>query len=402
MTAKPTPPSPPCPRSSNSQGEGVIRHRSTALDALRGLAVAGMVVVNNPGSWQHLYPPLAHAPWHGVTPTDLVFPFFLFAVGAAMAFALPAPDTQARAFWPPVLRRAALIFGLGVFLNISPFVRWSAEGELVARSWEQLRILGVLQRIALCYLGAAAIVRFVGAARAAHAAALLLLAYWLACVALSTDPYSLQGWFGTAIDRALLGENHLYKGEGVPFDPEGLASTPPAIAQTLIGLAAGRLLVGRSIDAAVVMRCFLWATLLLALGYAASLVMPLNKKIWTSSYVLHTSGLALLSLAVLAWWLDLRQRSDAFSATAGDVLVAFGRNALLVFFLAGFLPRLLALFRWKSGEAWTSPLPALYQNVFAAIPGDPRLGSLAYALFVFAAFTALTSWLHRRRWYWSV
>jgi predicted acyltransferase len=374
--------------------------RSAALDALRGLAVAGMILVNNPGSWQHLYPPLAHAPWHGCTPTDLVFPFFLFAVGAAMAFALPPHNISAREFWPTVLRRAAIIFGLGLFLNISPFVRWSAEGELVARSWEQLRLLGVLQRIALCYLGAAAIVRFVGAPRAAHAAAVLLVLYWVACVTLGApgDPYSLQGWFGAAIDKALLGEPHLYRGEGVPFDPEGLASTPPAIAQVLIGLAAGRLLVGRTMDNALLMRCLLFAAALLALGVVASLVMPLNKKIWTSSYTLYTSGLALLCLAALAWWFDLRQHGGVVR----EWLVAFGRNALLVFFLAGLLPRVLALLRWKEGDKWMSPLPALYAHGFALIPGDPRLGALAYALFIVALFTVLAHALHRRRWYWSV
>jgi predicted acyltransferase len=372
--------------------------RSIALDALRGLAVAGMVLVNNPGSWQHLFPPLAHAPWHGCTPTDLVFPFFLFAVGAAMAFALPAPNTPARDFWLPVLRRAAIIFGLGLFLNISPFLRWSAEGELVWRHWEQLRFLGVLQRIALCYLGAAATVRLVGAPRALHAAAVLLVGYWLACIALSSDPYSLQGWFGTAIDRALLGERHLYQGEGVAFDPEGLASTPPAVAQVLIGLAAGRLFVGRSVDNTLVMRCIAVAAMLLALGFISSYVMPLNKKIWTSSYVLHTSGLALLCLAALAWWFDCQQRGGAVRTW----LVGFGRNALLVFFLAGLVPRLLALVRWRQGDVWLSPLPALYQHGFALIPGDPRLGSLAYALFIVAVFTLLTQSLHRRRWYWSV
>ncbi len=384
----------------STRGAPPLTPRNTALDALRGLAVAGMVLVNNPGSWQHLYPPLAHAPWHGCTPTDLVFPFFLFAVGAAMAFALPAHDTPARGFWPPVLRRAAIIFGLGLLLNISPFVRWSAEGELVARSWENLRLLGVLQRIALCYLGAAATVRFVGVARAAHAAAVLLLLYWAACVTLGAagDPYSLQGWFGTAIDKALLGPAHLYRGEGVPFDPEGLASTPPAIAQVLIGLAAGRLLVGRAVDKALVGRCLLWAAALLALGVAASFVMPLNKKIWTSSYTLYTSGLALLCLAVLAGWFDLLQRGGLLRA----LLVGLGRNALLVFFLAGLLPRVLALVRWREGEQWTSPLLALYAHGFALIPGDPRLGSLAYALFILILFTLLAQALHRRRWYWRV
>ncbi|HET9977762.1 MAG TPA: heparan-alpha-glucosaminide N-acetyltransferase domain-containing protein [Burkholderiaceae bacterium] len=371
--------------------------RSAALDALRGAAVALMILVNNPGSWGHIYPPLAHAAWHGVTPTDLVFPFFLCAVGASMAFALDAA-APARAFWPKVLQRAAIIFALGLFLNASPFVRWSAAGELVARDWPSLRVMGVLQRIALAYLGAAVVVRLVGLHRAWLAAALLLLAYWVACVTLATgpDPYSLEGFFGTALDRALLGPAHLYPGEGVPFDPEGLASTWPAIAQVLLGAAAGRWLQRGPADAALALRLFVAAALLLALGYAWALAMPLNKKLWTSSYVVHTTGLALATLALLVTALDLRGRRGA----ALTLAIAFGRNALLVFFLSGLVPRVLALIRWRDGDAWTSPLRWAYEHAFAWIPGDPRLGSLAYALAVLAAFAVVAAALDRRRWYW--
>jgi len=371
--------------------------RSAALDALRGAAVALMILVNNPGSWQHIYPPLAHAPWHGCTPTDLVFPFFLFAVGASIAFALDE-TAPARAFWPQVLRRAAIIFALGLVLNASPFVRWNEAGELVARDWERLRVMGVLQRIALAYLGAAAIVRFVGLRRAWLAAAVLLLAYWAACVTLATaaDPYSLEGFFGTALDRALLGPAHLYPGEGVPFDPEGLGSTPGAVAQVLLGAAAGRWLRRGPVDAALALRLFVAAALLLALGYAWSLAMPLNKKLWTSSYVVHTTGLALATLALLVQAIDLR----GHRGTAATLAIAFGRNALLVFFVAGLVPRVLALVRWREGEGWTSPLRWAYEHGFAVLPGDPRLGSLAYALAVLGLFAVLAWALDRRRWYW--
>lgn len=371
--------------------------RSAALDALRGASVALMILVNNPGSWEHIYPPLAHAAWHGVTPTDLVFPFFLFAVGASMAFALDEA-APARAFWPKVLRRAAIIFALGLFLNASPFVRWNDAGELVVRDGQSLRAMGVLQRIALAYLGAAVVVRLVGLRHAWLAAALVLLAYWVACVTLATgsDPYSREGFFGTALDRALLGPAHLYQGEGVPFDPEGLGSTPAAMAQVLLGAAAGRWLRRGPIDAALALRLFVAAALLLALAYAWSLAMPLNKKLWTSSYVVHTTGLALATLALLVTALDLRGRRGA----AVTLALAFGRNALLVFFLSGLLPRLLALIRWRDGGGWTSPLRWTYEHVFALLPGDPRLGSLAYALAVLAAFAALASALDRRRWYW--
>ena len=367
--------------------------RSLALDALRGGAVALMIVVNNPGSWQHLFPPLAHAEWHGLTPTDLVFPFFLFAVGASMAFTLPALGGR---FWPQVARRAALLFAIGLALNAAPFARWSAEGELLWREWSQLRFMGVLQRIALAYFFAAVIVRMLGARGALRTAAVLLVGYWAACVGFGRgDPYSLESFFGTAFDRALLGAGHLYQGEGAPFDPEGLASTVPAVAQVLLGHAAGRLIARRPPDAALLARLFTIACGLLAVGYAWQFVMPLNKKLWTGSYVLLTSGLALAMLALLIRWLDMSPRRDA----AGRLLLAFGRNALFVFVLSGLLPRGLSLLRWRDGAEWTSPLPWLYAHLFARVPGDPRLGSLTYALAVLSAFAALAIWMDRKRLY---
>ena len=369
--------------------------RSLALDALRGGAVALMILVNNPGSWQHLFAPLAHAPWHGCTPTDLVFPFFLFAVGASLAFTLPQTGAD---FWPRVTKRAALIFAIGLFLNASPFVRWSAEGELVLRSAETLRLMGVLQRIAVAYFCAAVVVRLLGARGALRTAAVLLLGYWVACVSLGgADPYSLEGFFGTALDRALLGPAHLYQGEGAAFDPEGLASSVPAVAQVLLGHAAGRLVVRRPPDAALVARLFTWACVLVLLGAVWQWSMPLNKKLWTSSYVLHTSGLALAALALLLQWLDSRPRAGPPAGAVAALLLAFGRNALFVFVLSGLLPRGLALLRWREGSEWISPLPWLYRHVFAALPGDPRLGSLAYAVAVLSVLAALALWLDRRR-----
>jgi predicted acyltransferase len=168
------------------------------------------------------------------------------------------------------------------------------------------------------------------------------------------------------------------------------------VVQVLLGVAAGRWLARGPLDSALVARLFVAAALLLALGYAWSLAMPLNKKLWTSSYVVHTAGLALMTLAVFVQALDLRGHHGPLARTA----VAFGRNALLVFFLSGLVPRLLALVRWREGEGWTSPLSWTYRHVFAALPGDPRLGSLAYAVVLLALFALLAVALHRRRWYW--
>jgi predicted acyltransferase len=375
--------------------------RSAALDALRGLAVALMIFVNNPGSWSDVYPPLQHAAWHGCTPADLVFPLFLFAVGVSMAFAQRDAGAQpARAFWPPVLRRTALIFLLGLLLNEVPFVRWSESGTLVMVEWRHWRVMGVLQRIALAYLGAAACVRLVGVHHAGRAAGVLLLVYWGACVVLgdAADPYSLEGFFGTALDRSWLGAGRLYRGEDVPFDPEGLAGTVPAIAQVLIGWTAGRWLARGAIDLELVARLFVTAALLLALGYVWQLAMPLNKKLWTSSFVLHGCGIALALLALLVHTLDVRRVQGGWRT----LLVALGRNAMLIYVLSMLMPRLLELLRWREGEAWTTPMTWLYDHVFAALPGDPRLGSMAFALALTAAFAALALALDRRRWYWRV
>jgi len=273
----------------------------------------------------------------------------------------------------------------------------------VLRSWDSLRIMGVLQRIALAFGGAAAIVAVASRRGTLAAAALLLLGYWAACLAFGAagDPYSLDGWFGTAIDLALLGESHLYRGEGRPFDPEGLASTAPAIVQLLLGWWVGERVVRAQPGAELVARLCLWGTLLLAAAWLWQLELPLNKKIWTPSYVLHTTGLAMLALAELVHVVEVRQRPAELRGWARAFEV-FGRNPLFVFVLSGFAPRVLALARWQTGTQpdgtplWTSPLPWLYRTFFAGWGGDPRLGSLGYALTTVAAYWLLAWGLDRR------
>ena len=388
--------------------------RFTSLDVLRGGAVALMILVNNPGSWSQLYPSFAHAAWHGVTPTDLVFPFFLFAVGNALAFTMPAlRDAPVGEFWAKVTKRTLLIFAIGLFLNGSPFVRWDAAGELVARPFETLRLMGVLQRIALCWGAAAVIIGAWGERGAWWAAIVLLLGFWWACVALGSpaDPYSLEGFFGTAIDRSLLGAAHMYKGEGVPFDPEGLVSTVPAVAQVLLGYLAGAWVRRTKADAQLVVQLFVSACAALALAYLWQLVMPLNKKLWTSSYVLHTTGLALMLLALLIVAIDLRGVRDGQLKRPAWVgfFEVFGRNALFVFVLSGFVPRVLGLMRWGDGvdaaglPKFISPLPWVYRTAFEPLSmlggGDLRVASLCFAVANLSLYWLLARWLDRRRIY---
>jgi predicted acyltransferase len=312
-----------------------LNQRYYSLDVFRGATVAFMILVNSAGNWSHIFTPLEHAAWHGLTPTDLVFPFFLFAVGNAMAFTMPRlAEKGDGSFWKKVLTRTILIFAIGFFLNWYPFVQW-LNNELVPRTWTWIkadgttggvRILGVLQRIALCYFFASVIIYYAKQRSAFLIGLLLLLIYWALCVAGNpVDPYSMQGWFGTAIDKAILGAPHLYQGEGIAFDPEGLVSTMPAIVNVIFGYLVGDYLLKRGGEKLsehppaihplyqTLTVLFIAAVALLFAGYAWSLSFPVNKKIWTSSYVIVTVGLAIVVLATLVYFIELKQARGAWS-----------------------------------------------------------------------------------------
>ena len=354
-----------------------------------------MILVNNPGSWAHIYAPLEHAPWHGLTPTDLVFPFFLFAVGNAMAFVMPKLEQAGPAiFWKKVLKRSALIFLIGLFINWWPFVKAT---DYSFKVFENVRILGVLQRIALAYFFAAIIVFYLKGAKAFYVAMLLLLGYWALCLLGNpADPYSLQGWFGTDIDKAILGITHMYKGEGIPFDPEGIMSTMPAIAQVIIGYLAGNYIHenGKSKEQlpAMLNGLFVAAIALLITGFCWDMVMPINKKIWTSSYVVYTTGLATLTIATMIYLIEIK----GVKSNISQFFDVFGKNALFVFALSAFLPKGFALI--KLGEGVT-PWNWLYKKVYIHIPGAPENGSLAYALTVISFMWLICWWLNKKRIY---
>ena len=380
-----------------------MQFRFLSLDVFRGATVALMILVNNPGSWAHIYPPLKHAPWHGCTPTDLVFPFFLFAVGNAMAFVVPKLREAGHIqFWLKIIKRTFLIFLIGYLLNWSPFVKW--EGDLLAmKSLEKLRIMGVLQRIAICYFFASVIAYYSGIKGSFLAATLLLLFYWLLCFTAGdpADPYSLNGWFGNAVDKLLLGENRLYKGEGVPFDPEGLMSSFGAIAQVLLGYLTGHYILQKGKNFEMVTGLFVMATILSLSGLCWDLVFPMNKKIWTSAYTLYTSGLAMYTIAMLIYLIELKQ-VKGFWIRFFDV---FGKNPLFIFVLSGFLPRALSLIRIPNGEhadgsaRYLSPFSWYYENIAKNIPGQPENGSLFYALTMILFFWAIASWMDRKKIY---
>ncbi len=388
-----------------------MNQRFYSLDVFRGATVALMILVNNPGSWDHIYAPLDHASWHGCTPTDLVFPFFLFAVGNAMAFVMPKLDAAGEnVFWKKIIKRTIIIFLIGLFLNWFPFCFYQ-NNILVFKTWSHasvnakgeifgVRIFGVLQRIALSYFFASIIVHYLKVKGSFVAGCCILLLYWLLCVAANpSNPFSISDWFGTNIDKSILGDIHMYHGEGITFDPEGLMNTFAAIVQVIFGYLVGNYILQKGKTPEMLNALFVTACVLIFTGFCWDMVFPINKKIWTSSYTVYTTGLALLILSVMIYLIEFKKAQGAWSRFF-DV---FGKNALFIFALSGILPRLMGLVRISNGVSadgkpkYLTPFSWFYEHLCKPIfPVQPNIGSLFYAL-CFIAMMWYFAWLLDRK-----
>jgi predicted acyltransferase len=343
------------------------QQRYLALDVFRGLTIATMITVNNPGSWAHIYAPLKHSAWHGCTPTDLVFPFFLFIVGVSAFFSFRKYETKLTgASFLKILKRTALIFLIGLFLNSFP--QWQTD-------WSKLRILGVLQRIALAYFFGSLIVLAVKRKYLPWISLAILLLYWgILWFFGGDDPFSLAGNIAPKIDSFIVGESHLYKGFGLVFDPEGLLSTIPAIVTVIIGFIAGGV-ISETEKQKVPLQMIIYGAILTAAGLIWSLVFPINKPLWTSSYVLYTAGLAFIFMAVFIWIIDLKGYTKWTSP-----LVVFGMNPLFIFALSGIWARFLTrIIKIHDGDNVITGYNWLYLNIFQPFAGDIN-GSLLFAL----------------------
>lgn len=358
--------------------------RLVSLDIFRGLTIAFMIIVNTPGSWQYVYPPLQHAKWNGCTPTDLVFPFFLFIVGVSTWYSLKKFGNELNgSSLLRIFRRMLAIFAVGLFLNIFPYF---------GRDYSTLRIMGVLQRIAIAYGIAAIICLSVNRQYLWIVIALLLLAYWGVLVLFGgADPYSLEGNLALKADTALLGGNHLYKGFGIPFDPEGLLSTIPAICTVIIGYYIGEMTGKGNASWPTVLKLILLGAAAVGLGYLWNIFMPINKPLWTSSYVLLTAGLAMGVFALIYIIADLFKFQ-----IWGYFFLVFGTNALFSFFLAGIWTKMMLFIKFQSGAEEVTLYSWIYQKVFVPVAGNIN-GSLLFALFQMFLIWGVALILYRKK-----
>ena len=364
----------------------MTQQRLISLDMLRGLAMAGMILVNNPGSWSHIYVPLEHSVWNGLTPTDLVFPFFVFAMGMAMGFSTKGLTASRASYLRKVMKRSVLLFVIGLLLTL--IGRWLNTGELC---FSQLRVMGVLQRLSLSYLVVAFIVRRVKSVPTMTFVVVALLSgYWLLLMLGHGFDFSANN-IVAIVDRWLLGESHLYiehlpDGTPIAFDPEGLLSTIPCVAQVLLGYICSRLLYTSQELPRRILRLAVIGALLLLFGLLLSYMCPLNKKIWSPTFVMVTSGYALLAWTVMAWFADLKkQRRWAYP------LVAFGSNALALYVFSGLTLKLLGLV--KIG---TLPLPEAFYNLLAGLLPDKCMASAVFGLLYVGCCFVVAHVLYKR------
>ncbi|MCC6670871.1 MAG: DUF1624 domain-containing protein [Planctomycetes bacterium] len=355
--------------------------RLLSLDVFRGITIVAMILVNNPGSWAHVYTPLRHAPWHGWTPTDLVFPFFLFIVGVAVVFARPPSVGR-------ILRRGVLLFALGLLLAAFPFT---------ADRLEHLRIPGVLQRIAVCYVGAAFLYRASGTRWLTATIVACLLGYWALMTLVPVPGHgaglldskvgNLEAW----LDRAILGE-HIYR-RGA-YDPEGILSTIPALATCLFGVSAGVHLRGTGEPRDKTLGLLVRGTLLVGTGYVWDWFFPINKEIWTSSYAVFTAGQAMCVLGLCHHACDVR----GWRAWTGPFVV-YGVNAITVFVGSGLLARTLgSVVRWTGPDGTAISAQRWCHETLLASWLPPKVASLAYAVAWVLGWYVVLAAMHRRGW----
>lgn len=395
----------------STRATSAVRERLLSLDIFRGLTVAGMLLVNDPGSWSSIFPPLEHAEWHGWTPTDLIFPFFLFIVGITTHLSLSARRARGDdegAIVRQILRRGAIIYLLGFLMALFPFYQWGPiEGnpdpsvlDRIIHRLQHVRILGVLARIAIVYVIAALLTLRTNLKQQVIIVAVLLFGYWFLMTVL---PVPGEGTIGALllheksrnlaayVDRLILGTNHIWTGS-VTYDPEGILSTIPAIGTAILGVIAGRW-IAMSTRPLIerIAGLFAGGALVMVLGSMWNWVFPINKNLWTSSYVLFTAGMATVVLATVMWLVEhynVRWWTKPF--------VIFGVNPIVAFVGSGVMARLIYTL-WKVDyDGKSQSIQSVIHQVLFLSWLPPRLASLAFAVTFVLFWLGILTVMYRR------
>jgi len=363
--------------------------RIIALDAFRGITIAAMIMVNQPGSWSYKYEQMKHSSWNGCTITDLIFPFFLIIIGVAMWFAFQKYEQK---FSIPatkkIIRRTILIFLIGVGLNLAKQI--ISTGEL---NFSMLRITGVLQRIAICYGIGALLCISLKPKQLFYVAIGILLGYWLILWGYgSASPYTAEGSIVGKIDTFLLGKNHLR--QGYPVDASGFFGSIPAIVHIIWGYLLGRMISRIQDQKTLVLNMFLLGVPAILLSQIWNYAFPINKTLWTSSYVLYTTGCALITLAFFVWIIDVNHKKKWISP-----LMVFGVNPLFAYVFAELWATIMSyLIKFPQGDKIVSLKSWLFNDIFSPLAGDLN-GSLLYSIFVMVFYWSILWILHKKKIY---
>ena len=366
-------------------------NRFIALDIFRGATMALMVIVNTPGTWAYVYSPFRHAQWHGCTLTDLVFPFFLFIIGVSMRFSFDKYDIcKYGPLFNKIIFRTITIFIIGLLLNAFPFIRQDWD-------WSSFRILGVLQRIALAYFFASFIVLRFDVKGIVNISFILLFGYWITLMVYGwysgQDPYALKTNLILVVDQFLLGASHLYGGTGIQFDPEGLLSTIPSVVTVLIGFLVGTMIKTTNDHEDNAQRMAVLGSLLIIIGWLWGFIFPINKQLWTSSYVLYTGGVAIILLAGLIWLVDIKKINWWTKP-----FVILGSNAIFLYALSSIWVKILLKISFELEGKMISGYSYFYKTIFQPLAGNIN-GSLLFAFFHVVIFLLILTWMYRKKIY---
>jgi predicted acyltransferase len=368
--------------------------RLLSLDVFRGLTVAAMILVNNPGSWTHIYAPLKHAEWHGCTPTDLIFPFFLFIVGVSISYALGSKKgyMSHSKLIMTALKRALILFGLGLFLNLFPKV-FTEPME----AFQTVRIPGVLQRIAVVFFITAVIFIKTNPKTQLRLLIGILVAYWAMMTMIPVPGVGYANLeketnLGAWLDRSLLTEAHLWR-SAKTWDPEGILSTLPAIGTGLFGVLVGSWLKRKDREESVkISWMFSIGILAVILGLIWDLCFPINKALWTSSFVLYAGGLATIGLALCYWLIDVQGYKKGTKP-----FVVYGVNAITVFFLSGLIPRILTMIKVNMPDGTTVNSREWMYETFFSPYFSPINASLAGAVTFILIWLGILWWMYNKK-----